>query len=140
MVTDGVDPRDLIKNGYLEFTLQKALNVGIDPIKAIQMATINPAEHFYLDSLIGGIGPGKHADIAIIPDLQNIKAECVISKGRVIARQGELLIQPRKTHFSSGLLKTIVPPVSPSDFIIKIEGKGPFKIRVIDQVVDLVVH
>ncbi|HJX03647.1 MAG TPA: amidohydrolase family protein, partial [Dehalococcoidia bacterium] len=61
LVTDGMDPRDLVKRGYLESAVQKAIDLGFDFIRAIQMVTINPATHFRLDHFTGGIAPGKHA-------------------------------------------------------------------------------
>ena len=70
---DGVDPRQLVKDGYMDFIVRKAIGNGIDPVLAIQMATINPARHFGL-SHIGGVAPGKLADIVIVPDIKHIKS------------------------------------------------------------------
>ena len=136
LVTDGIDPRELMEKGYIECAVQRAIDLGFDPITAIQMVTLNPAEHFHLDAILGGIAPGKYADIVIIPDLRTIKAECVISNGQIIARDGELLIKPHKV--SLPLKGTENIRVSPADFTIQAEGKGPLKVRVIDQVTGLV--
>jgi adenine deaminase len=70
LVTDGIGPEDLLSKGYMECVVQKAIDCGFDPIHAIQMATINVAEYFFLDGIIGGIGPGKYADLVIVPDLK----------------------------------------------------------------------
>ena len=88
--TDGVEPRDLIEKGYMEFVLRKAIEYGFDPVAAIQMATLNVAEHFSLDGLIGGIAPGRYADLVMIPDVQTIEAQVVISSGEVVAKNGKL--------------------------------------------------
>jgi adenine deaminase len=136
LVSDGGDPRDLIKNGYMESIVQRAIDVGFDPIVSIQMATLNPAEHFGLDNILGGIAPGKHADLLIIPHLQTIKAETVISKGQIIAQGGELTVKPRKVSLPLKGLEGI--SVSASDFTVRISGKNSFKVRVIDQVTELV--
>lgn len=64
--TDGIGPGQLVKNGYMEFVVQKAIDLGFDPVLAVQMATVNVAQHFALDDIIGGIAPGKYADIVII--------------------------------------------------------------------------
>lgn len=136
LVSDGGDPRDLTRNGYMESVVQRAIDVGFDPLVSIQMATLNPAEHFGLDHILGGIAPGKCADILIIPDLRTISAEYVISDGRVITRDGELKVQPRQVSFPSKALEGI--RVSASDFTIKAGGKNSLKVRVIDQVADLV--
>jgi adenine deaminase len=80
-----VEPGDLLEKGYMEVVVQKAIDCGFDPVHAIQMATINVAEYFFLDGIVGGIAPGKYADMLVIPNPGIIKAEYVISKGKVIA-------------------------------------------------------
>lgn len=141
LVTDGIEPGDLLEKGYMEFVVQKAIDCGFDPVNAIQMATINVAERFSLDGIIGGIAPGKYADILIIPDPKSIKAEYVISKGKIIAREGKLLISPRKHSFSKHSRNSIhlSRVLKGSDFTIPVKKyTKDVKVRVIDQVTDLV--
>ena len=141
LVTDGIEPGDLLEKGYMEFVVQKAIDCGFDPVDAIQMATINVAEHFFLDGIVGGIAPGKYADMLIIPDPRIIKAEYVISKGKIIAREGNLLVSPRKHVFSKDSLNSIhlLRELEPSDFSIQVKKKSiHVNVRVIDQVTDLV--
>jgi adenine deaminase len=141
LVTDGVRPLDLLEKGYMEYVVQKAVDVGCDPVKAVQMATLNVAEYFMLDGLVGGIAPGKQADLLLIPDARTIKAEVVVSKGQIIARHGELLVLPRVHAFSPQTLKSVHLPktMEPADFAISVTGKaGPVQVRVIDQVTELV--
>ena len=139
--TDGVEPRDLIEKGYMEFVLQKAIDYGFDPVAAIQMATLNVAEHFSLDGLIGGIAPGRYADLVIIPDVQTIKAQVVISNGEVVAKNGQLLTAPRRHTFTKPSLNSVNLPrdMKASDFIISTQASAPqVKVRVINMVTDLV--
>jgi adenine deaminase len=136
LVTDGVDPRELVKKGHLECAVQRAIELGFDPIVAIQMATLNPAEHFHLESFIGGLAPGKYADIVIIPDLKTIRAECVVSSGHVIVREGQLQVKPRRSQLSLRGPQDV--RVTPDDFTIQAQGKGPNKVRVIEQVAPMV--
>ncbi len=141
LVTDGIGPGDLLEKGYMEFVVQKAIDCGFDPVDAIQMATINVAEHFFLDGIVGGIAPGKYADMLIIPDPRIIKAEYVISKGKIIAREGNLLVSPRKHVFSRDSLNSIqlLREIEPSVFSIQVKKKSiHVNVRVIDQVTDLV--
>ncbi|MCX8177813.1 MAG: amidohydrolase family protein [Candidatus Bathyarchaeota archaeon] len=70
LVTDGEDPVDLIEKGYLDHVVKEAVECGLDPVKAIQMVTLNPARHFKMDSYIGSITPGRYADIAVIKSLE----------------------------------------------------------------------
>ena len=141
LVTDGIEPGDLLKKGYMEAVVQKAIDLGFDPVIAIQMATINVAEHFSLDGIIGGIAPGKYADMIVIPNPEVIKAEYVISKGKIIAREGKLLISPRKHAFSTRSLNSIhlLRKFESSDFFLPVKERSPHvTVRVIDQVTDLV--
>ena len=136
LVTDGVDPRDLVTKGYLERVVQRAIDAGFDPVLSVQMASLNVAEHFRLDGMLGGIAPAKYADMVLIPDLRTIKAEVVVSNGVIIAQDGKLLVEPRPGVFSGSKLKKI--RVSPKDFAIKLPKKGTVKVRVMDQVAELV--
>lgn len=136
LVTDGADPRDVAKSGYLEHVVQRAVDVGFDPLLAIQMATLNVAEHFRLDGLLGGIGPGKFADMVLIPDLRTIKARCVVSNGAVIARDGKAVMEPRKAVLKGDRLEK--RRFSPQDFAVRVERKGSVKLRAVEQVTELV--
>jgi adenine deaminase len=141
LVTDGVAPGDLREKGYMEYVVQKAIDCGFDPVPAIQMATINVAEYFFLDDIIGGIAPGKYADMVVIPDSKNVKAEYVVSKGTVIAREGKALISPRVHSFSNKSRHSIhlTRALEHSDFSIPVEhGVKEANVRVIDQVTGLV--
>ena len=68
VATDTISLKQLIEQGYMDVVLQKAVDQGFDPVAAIQMVTINPARHLNLDDRVGGIAPGKYADMVIIPD------------------------------------------------------------------------
>ncbi|NQT31138.1 MAG: adenine deaminase [Deltaproteobacteria bacterium] len=138
--TDGVGPEQLISDGYMEFLVQKAINLGFNPVRAIQMATVNIARHFAIDGDIGGIAPGKYADIVIIPDLKTIRPEHVISNGRVVARNGQVLVPPRRHRYPRSMLNTIhlAREFTADDFTIPAEGRQQVKVRLIEQVTNLV--
>jgi adenine deaminase len=141
LVTDGVGPIDVIEKGCMEFVVQKAIDCGFDPVAAIQMATLNVAEHFSLDHLIGGLAPGRYADMVIIPDIRIIQATHVISNGQIIARDGHQLILPRKHQFSQDSRNSVHLPKNfePSDFSIPLpSGPAEVTVRIIDMVTDLV--
>lgn len=141
LTTDGISPADLMEVGYMEYLVQKAIDCGFDPVTAVQMATLNVAEHFGLDDRIGGIAPGKTADLVLIPDLQTIRAMVVVSRGRIIARDGKLDVAPRKHAFAAASLSTIriSKTVAPSDFDLPFNGDGDTAAcRVIEMVTDLV--
>ena len=141
LVSDSILPADLMENGYMEGIVQKAIDYGFEPIEAIQMATLNVAEHFSVDHLIGGIAPGRYADLVIIPDIATIRPQMVISNGRLVAENGNLLISPRKHKFSKKSLKSIQLPreIKPSDFMIPAPaGAQKVRVRAINMVTELV--
>ena len=142
LVTDTVDPKEFIEKGEVEAVTQKAIDCGFDPVSAIQMTTLNVAEHFGLDSAIGGIAPGRCADILVLPDVRTISPEIVISNGRVVFKDGKLLGGPRRHLYSDKCLQSIrlERPMKPSDFDIAVNGapNGPVTVRIIEMVSDLV--
>ena len=141
LASDSISPDDLMANGYMEAIVQKAITCGFQPIEAIQMATLNVAEHFALDHLTGGIAPGRFADLVIIPDIATIDAQVVVSNGRIIARNGSLLTAPRPHAYASDSLNSVRLPrdLKPSDFTIRTPGNVEHvNVRIMDMVTDLV--
>jgi adenine deaminase len=96
LASDGASPQDLMQGKYMDFVVRKAMACGFTPVEAIQMATLNAAEHFRLDGVLGGIAPGRLADMVLIPDLAEFKPEAVICNGEVIFESGRLLRAPRR--------------------------------------------
>lgn len=141
LVSDGISPEAVTQDGYMEFIVQKAINLGFAPADAIRMATLNAAEHFGLDGLIGAIAPGRMADMVIIPDLAVIRPEIVISNGRVIAENGQLLAPARHHRFSEACRQTIRLPeaLSPGAFAVRSPGDGSTAdVNVIELITELV--
>ncbi|MDI6726514.1 MAG: adenine deaminase C-terminal domain-containing protein [Smithellaceae bacterium] len=141
LVSDGVEPVDLLERGHMDSIVQKAIDCGFPPAQAVQMATLNVAEHFSLAHLIGGIAPGRYADLLIIPDLAKIEPRCVISNGRMVAEEGKCLVPPRKHAFSRKSRQSVqLPrPATAGDFQVRAADPVPeARVRVIDQITDLV--
>lgn len=94
--SDDVLPHVLLGQGSIDARIRLAIQAGVDPVTAIQMATINVADFLRLDRDLGSITPGKIADIAILDDLQAVKVGKVVHNGRLVAEKGELLQNPAK--------------------------------------------
>jgi adenine deaminase len=107
LATDGVDPEGFLEEGYLDAGLKRALTLGVAPGLAYQMATINVAEHFRLDHLIGSLSPGKMADIVIIPSPKDFSPQLVMCDGKVIYRDGKLMVEPKKVFFPEYMFHTV---------------------------------
>jgi len=88
-VTDDLEPSDILEKGHINRLIKVAMNKGLDPVRAIQMATINPATHFKLNGL-GAILPGYQADILVLEDLKEAKVSQVYKSGRLVAENGKL--------------------------------------------------
>ncbi|MGM0428604.1 MAG: adenine deaminase C-terminal domain-containing protein [Thermodesulfobacteriota bacterium] len=119
LVTDGTNPNLLMQNGYLQDVVQKAIDLGVEPMDAIRMVTLNPAEHLGLATLTGGIAPGRHGDLLILPDARTMKPQWVISKGRVVARDGQVTVTLPAAQYPEQLMNTVrADPVSSGDLRI----------------------
>jgi adenine deaminase len=105
--TDGVDPEGFLTEGYLDASLRSALKLGVPPKLAYQMVTINVAEHFHLDHLIGSLSPGKMADILIIPSPDDFSPQWVMCDGKIIYRDGKSLVEPKKVFFPDTMFNTV---------------------------------
>jgi len=91
LTTDGPSPQYFADKGSVEYLADVAVQEGVDPMAALQMITVNPATYFHLDHRIGGIAPGRMADIVIKPRVDRFRPETVITRGRVVARDGQLV-------------------------------------------------
>ena len=89
-VVDDRSCSDLLREGDVDAVVRKAISRGLEPVRAIQMATINAAEYFRFHDR-GGIGPGYIANLITITDLAKLEIDMVFYKGRVVARQGKPL-------------------------------------------------
>jgi adenine deaminase len=105
--TDGVDPEGFLTEGYLDASLRSALKLGVSPQLAYQMVTLNVAEHFHLDHLIGSLSTGKMADILIIPSPDDFSPQMVMCDGKIIYRDGKSLVEPKKVFFPDTMFNTV---------------------------------
>lgn len=90
LVSDDRHPLDLLHEGHLDSILKKAVLKGLDPIIAIQLVTMNPAEHFGLKGL-GAIASGYKADLVVFEDLKDFRVSMVFKDGKLVANNGRVL-------------------------------------------------
>jgi adenine deaminase len=104
LTTDGSSPAFQLDSGMTDHLVRMAMEEGIDPVEAYRMVTLNPATYFGLEDRLGGIAPGRDADILVLKDLHDPTPELVISKGRIVSEKGMLLSpfpEPEWKRFSS---------------------------------------
>jgi len=117
--TDGVDPEGFLEEGYLDASIRSALKLGVPPEILYQMVTINVAEHFGLDHLIGSLSPGKMADLLIIPSPEDFSPCLVMCDGKIIFKDGKSLAKPKKVFFPDHMFHTVTIP---DDIFSSIKG------------------
>lgn len=100
LCSDDLQPKTIIEVGNLDNDLKICCREGLDPITAIRMATLNPAECFGLKDR-GAIAPGKRADIVLLDDLKDFNANRVWIEGKLVASEGKYLPEVKKYDISS---------------------------------------
>jgi adenine deaminase len=90
LVVDDRSCVDLLRDGDIDAVVRRAVGLGIEPVRAIQLATINPAQYFRLDRL-GAIAPGYRANLIVLGDLPRLQIDMVFYRGRLVAREGKPL-------------------------------------------------
>lgn len=121
--TDDVVATDILRRGHLDNMVRMAVDMGIEPLAAIQMATINGAEALRIGQKVGSISPGLAADILLVKDLHDFRATAVIAKGALAARDGRLTRDLLPPPRSERVTRTFaVEPVSAGDLTVRAPG------------------
>lgn len=121
LVVDDRSCSDLKRDGDIDAVVRKAIRLGLDPVTAVQMATINPAEYFRL-KYTGAVAPGYRANLLVADDMDKLNISRVYYRGRLVAADGEALF-PAKTGDPAGLRRCMrVKPFSAAD--LKLETAG----------------
>lgn len=129
-VTDDRHLEDILRQGHMDHIVRSAIKLGVDPIRAIQMASINAAEYFGLKDL-GAVAPGYRADLVVFDDLRRLDIRKVIKDGRVVAVDGELL-PSAVTDYKGKVRGTVnVRWIEHEAFAIKAEGRAARVIGVV---------
>ena len=122
LASDDMVAADLENLGHMNEIIRRTIREGVNPVEAIQMATINPATYFKLED-VGVLAPGKIADIAVIEDLESMKVEGVFIDGKLVAYKGELLIDLPTYTYPEEVKNSIKRgPISERDLEIKAQG------------------
>ena len=91
-VTDDRDPQDLTSRGHMDSMVRRAIELGLDPVEAVRLASYNTAQYFRLYDR-GAIAPGFVADLVVLDDLNTFAVESVYKEGKLVAQNGSLLVE-----------------------------------------------
>ncbi|MFC1996420.1 adenine deaminase [Chloroflexota bacterium] len=105
--TDDKHPDEILEEGHINFMVNRAILLGISPVNAIQMATINAAKHFRIEHLVGSLSPGRWADIIFADDINHIVPGDVYVRGQHVASNGKLIINPPTGSYPDWLYQTV---------------------------------
>ena len=120
-VTDDRDPQDLTTRGHMDSMVRRAIELGLDPVEAIRLASYNTAQYFRLYDR-GAIAPGFVADLVVLDDLNTFKVESVYKDGALVAQNGSLLVEVSSPTFN-GVTGTVhIGDIRESD--LRMSGKA----------------
>jgi adenine deaminase len=132
LVTDSLAPDDVAERGHMDNVVRRAMALGLAPLQAIQAVTLNPATYSGLEQEIGGIAPGRWADIALLDDLERCHVHATLIGGKTVGTAGSSLVTHAPLRLPAEMLNCLaVPHVPPEAFQIPCAGPSA-KIRVME--------
>ncbi len=141
LASDTVWAHHLVERGYLDEAARQAVAVGLEPMQALQAITLTPAEHFRIEGLVGGLAPGRQADVVLIPDLSDFRPSLVIARGQVVAKDGRISLPIPPVHLPADVLPgpRVAHPLRPKDLCIRVPpGRDRVRVRVIHYASEIV--
>ena len=134
LVTDDRHPDDLVREGHINYLLRQAIGLGLNPVLAVQMATLNAAETFGLRHL-GAVAPGYQADLAVLKTIAGMEVEAVFKRGTLVARNGEYIGPSITTDYREQRRPISIMNLTPDRFVIPTRGNRAQVIELIpDQI------
>lgn len=138
--TDDKAMSDILREGHISCNVQKSIDLGLDPIKALKMASFNAARHFRIEDRVGSICPGRFADIVLLDDLKVIRPAFVFQNGKLVAEDGTLLQKIPTGDYPDFIRRSVklYPDFSAEKFRIPAEGTTA-TVKIINAIRDQVI-
>ncbi len=120
---DDISAKEILEEGYMQRHLRMAVKMGLDPLIAIQMLTINTANCYGLKNK-GALAPGYAADLVFVDNLRDFNILSVFSKGKPIVIDKENIFEIQVSSAHKALKKSmLIAPYSLESFALKASGK-----------------
>ena len=107
LCTDDSHSGTVVRDGHMNRVVRHAIACGLKPVTAIQMASLNTAQHFGLERELGSITPGRRADLFLTSDLPSLPVEMVIARGAVLAEAGRLAVEIAPATYPASARNTV---------------------------------
>lgn len=141
--TDDKHAREIQVEGHINYNVTRSIELGLDPMDAMQMATVNAAKHFRMEDEIGSITPGRLADILLVDDWKNVKPNIVIFEGEIVAENGKLVKECEVGPYPAWIKDTVKlkHPITSESFEVSVDAVGDsVEIHVIDMIPNQIVN
>lgn len=139
--TDDKHTSDIRAEGHINYNVNRAIELGLAPMKAIRMATLNTAQHFHIEHLLGSIAPGRYADFILAPSIEHIDPQRVFVNGKLVAQGEKLAVSPPHIDYPDNLRHTVKlhHSLDDDDFAIRSDSDS-IRARVIDLIPGQIVN
>ena len=124
LCTDDSHSETLVEEGHVDRAVRVAIANGVPPITAIQMATLNTAEHFGVARDVGMIAPGRYADILLVDELTQMQPDLVFARGKMVAEKGRLLVDLPTYAYPDWAIRSVhlARPLTAEDFRLNVSN------------------
>ncbi len=122
LTPDGPSPQFLRDCGYMDYLVATAMRAGVEPLAAYRMATLNPATYYGLDEELGGVAPGRRADLLLLERLETPRPEAVIAGGHLCVREGRVVVELPRIPWNRWIRPLTPGPWRPDPGFFSLDG------------------
>lgn len=134
--TDDKHPNDITREGHISYNVARSIELGMNPIDAVSIASLNAAKHFRMEDWMGSIAPARLADIVLVEDLATFKPTHVFFEGKLVAQNGVLINPPAVGNYPDWIKNTVhlKAPITPKSFAVPTQSTGTAKVNLIKMI------
>lgn len=132
--TDDKHVDDILREGHINYNVNRSIELGVPPMAAIRMASVNAAKHLRIEDELGSITPGRLADIILCDSITDIQPRTVIFEGRVVSRDGRMLEKRHVRQYPAWIKDTVhlKDPITETSFRLPAPNRSRVNINLIE--------